>query len=206
MAKTEDGRSKPRPGIEAQREVILETAVALFIEQGAQAVSIAQICQRAHISRPTFYRCFEDKDALVDSLYQQSIFVPVQQILLARLPEMGNDPDGLRATLDAMLDAIFDQARFAELVFAESNNPDSPAHRIVNEAFEQTADVVDAWLRQRGHGKLPRPFLKSVMAACQWLVHDAIRAGLSPRQREVAKESTWLLVSSLMAGLPRSSD
>lgn len=201
MTQLADGRSRPRPGIEAQREVIRETAAALFIEQGAQAVSIAQICQRAHISRPTFYRCFEDKDALVDSLYQESIFVPIQQILLTRLPDMGDDPDWLRSTLNEMLDAIFEQSRFAELVFAESNNPGSPAHRIVNDAFDQAADVVDAWLAQRGHGKLPRPFIKSVMAACQWLVHDAMRAGLSSQSRAEAKASTWLLVSTLLAGL-----
>ena len=205
VSSKQDGRRKPRPGVEAQREAIREAAAELFLEQGSQAVSISQICQRTHISRPTFYRCFEDKDALVNSLYQQSIFSPIQDILLSRLPQQGSDPTWLRETLDATLDAIFDQARFAELVFAESNNPGSPAHRIVNQAFDQTAEIVAMWLQHSGHPVLPKAFLKSVMAACQWLVHNAMRSGLSDASRTEAKEATWLLVSSLLAGLPRAS-
>lgn len=205
MTKNKDGRSKPRPGVEAQREAIREAAAALFVEQGSQAVSISQICKRTHISRPTFYRCFEDKDALVRSLYQQSIFTPIQEILLKHLPNQGNDPDWLHTTLDEMLEAIFGQARFAELVFAESNNPGSPAYRIVNEAFEQSADIIEMWLKQSKREQLPRAFMKSVMAACQWLVQNAIRQGLSEQSRNEAKQSTWLLVSSLLAGLPQKS-
>ena len=197
-----DGRKKPRPGVEAQAQAIREAAAQLFVEQGSQAVSISQICQRVHISRPTFYRCFEDKEALVDSLYQQSIFAPIQDILLRNLPKQGNDPDWLHHTLDETLDAIFEQSHFAELVFAESNNPGSPAHRIVNQAFEQSADIILLWLQSSGRQPLPKAFLKSVMAACQYLVHNAIREGLSKTSRDEAKHSTWLLVSSLLAGLP----
>lgn len=197
----EDGRSKPRPGIEAQRQAIREAAAALFVERGSQAVSISQICQRIHISRPTFYRCFADKDALVDSLYQRSIFAPIQNILLSKLPAQGDDPDWLKNTLNETLDAIFSQARFAELVFAESNNPGSPASRIVNEAFDQCADIISLWQKQRGKAVLPRAFMKSVMAACQWLVHNAMRSGLTDASRTEAKQSVWLLVSSLLAGL-----
>ena len=204
MPSKADGRSKPRPGLEAQRQAIREAAAALFVEQGSQAVSISQICKRSHISRPTFYRCFEDKDALVNSLYEESIFTPIQEILLKKLPSQGNDPDWLRDTLNETLDAIFDQARFAELVFAESTNPGSPAYRIVNEAFDQTADIVALWLAQNGRAALPKPFLKSVMAACQGLVHNAIRSGLSEADRDEAKASTWLLVSSLLEGLPKT--
>ncbi|MDX1497144.1 MAG: hypothetical protein R3352_06290, partial [Salinisphaeraceae bacterium] len=114
------------------------------------------------------------------------------------------DQNWLHLTLEETLDAIFEQARFAELVFAESNNPGSPAYRIVNDTFDNTAKVINLWLRQSGYGELPSEFLKSVMAACQWLVHNAIRQGLSDTSRREAKDATWLLVSSLLEGLPKT--
>lgn len=201
MTDERDGRSKPRPGIDAQRESIREAAVSLFVEQGSQAVSIAQICARANISRPTFYRCFEDKQALIANLYQISIFEPVQRILLTELPSQGDDPLWLQRTLEKMLDAMFEQASAAELVFAESNNPGSPAFKIVNTAFDQAVGVIQLWLKQSDREPIPANLLKSVMAACQWLVHNAIRAGLSEQDRKEAKASTWLLISTLMTGL-----
>ncbi|MGB1581911.1 MAG: hypothetical protein ACPHER_10450 [Nevskiales bacterium] len=116
-------------------------------------------------------------------------------------PGRGQDPEWLRATLDDMLDAIFEHAAWAELVFAESNNPGSPAYAIVNAAFDRAAAVVQLWLRQQGLPALSAKLLKSVMAACQWLVHDAIRTGADPAAIRAAKEDTWRLVSTLLAGL-----
>ena len=124
------------------------------------------------------------------------------QARVVGLPQVAGGDSDLREILDAALDGIFEQARFAELVLAESNNPASPAYRIVNEAFDQCAVIVAAWLRQQGRAEPSRVFLKAVMAACQWLVHDAIRAGPSEASRREAKDATWLLASSLLAGLP----
>jgi len=64
-----DGRSKKRPGPAAQRNIILDAAVDLFVERGTSGVSISEICARADVGRQTFYRCFEDKPALLDHLY-----------------------------------------------------------------------------------------------------------------------------------------
>lgn len=203
MTDIEDGRAKPRPGIEAQREAIREAAAVLFAESGSQAVSISQICKQAQISRPTFYRCFADKEALIASLYQLSIFEPVQDILLSKLTGSDISEGSLKEALYEMLDAMFEHGPWAELVFAESNNPTSPAFQIVNTAFDQAAKATQLWLQSSGRPVLDDKTLKAVMAACQWLVHDAIRAGLTKQAVAEAKASTWALVSTLMAGLEK---
>lgn len=186
-----DGRSKKRPGIEEQRAIIMQAAVRLFAEQGVRAVSIAQICSRADVSRPTFYRCFNDKDALVSRIYENSVNAFVETFLAsARLA----DKDELHHQLDELLDSIFEHHELAQLVFRESSDPDSPAARIIDEAFEHAADVMT-----RGNKNVSRVYLKSVMAAVQWIVQDAISKGLTNANKAEAKSAAFTLVSRVLS-------
>lgn len=186
-----DGRSKKRPGVEEQSAIIMQAAVSLFAEQGVRASSIAQICARAEVSRPTFYRCFEDKDALVSRLYEDSVNAFVENFLgSARL----RDREELHQQLDDLLDSIFEHSELAQLVFRESSDPDSPAARIIDEAFEHAADVMN-----RGGGKASRVYLKSVMAAVQWIVQDAISKGLTEANKAESKSAAFTLVSRVLS-------
>lgn len=188
-----DGRSKKRPGVEEQRAIIMQAAVSLFAEQGVRASSIAQICARAEVSRPTFYRCFEDKDALVSRMYENSVNAFVENFLgTARL----GDQEELHHQLDDLLDSIFEHSELAQLVFRESSDPDSPAARIIDDAFEHAAEVMTKGAR----GYTPtRVYLKSVMAAVQWIVQDAIRKGLTETNKSEAKSAAFTLVSRVLS-------
>ena len=69
VTKPKNGQPGKREESKARtRRALLETARRLFVEQGTQAVSVSGICKAADISRPTFYRCFPDKAALVEYL------------------------------------------------------------------------------------------------------------------------------------------
>ena len=195
----QDGRSKKRPGLAQQRRSLLEAAVELFSQQGSRAVSISQICSLANISRPTFYRCFKDKDALIYALYQESVKQPVKEIMLKGLAGGKVDQHWIKTSLEQLFDAIFANARFAELVFMESNDPASPAYAIVNQAFDQVANVMEQAISNNTGHKPSRIFLKSQMAACQWIVHDAIRKGLDENTRQQAKAAAWELAQSVFA-------
>lgn len=194
-----DGRSKPRPGVAEQKSNIVDAAVELFAERGVSAVSVAKLCAAADISRPTFYRCFEDKHALVTHIYAIAVNAHVEGLLLS-----GDlrDPAGLRASLDDMLSAIFANATLARLVFAESADPASPAARIVDRAFEQAADVLSRDLAAAGQTPPSRVYLKSLMAAVQWIVHDAIRKGLDERTRREASSAAFELITRALARGP----
>ena len=161
---------------------------------------ISQICSQANISRPTFYRCFKDKDALVYALYQESVKQPVEEIMLKGLAGRRVDQHWINASLEQLFDAIFANARFAELVFMESNDPNSPAYAIVNQAFDQVADVMEQAISNNTGHKPSRVFLKSQMAACQWIVHDTMRKGLDEKSRQQAKAAAWELTQSVFAG------
>ena len=191
-----DGRSKKRPGVDEQRDIILRAAVELFSANGTHSVSIAQICAHADVSRPTFYRCYADKAELVAAIYQNAVNEPVESMLLrARL----SDPAQLKLGVDQMLDGIFAQAPLAKLVFMEANDPTSAASQIVDEAFARAADSLTHDLQQIGTDIPSRTYLKSVMAAIQWIAYDAIRKGLSKKDIETAKEAAFELILRALA-------
>lgn len=194
LASSSDGRSKRRPGVDEQRNIILQAAVTLFANNGVRSVSIAQICGLADVSRPTFYRCFVDKEALVERLYEDSVNAHVEAFfVIGRFRSRAQ----LETSLDALLEAIFAQSELAQLVFIESSDPTSPAARIVDRTFEHAADVMSkSW---RGSEEPSRVYLKSIMAAVQWIVQDAIRAGLTATAREEAKRAAFTLVARALS-------
>jgi len=189
-----DGRSKKRPGVAEQSAIIVQAAVGLFSEAGVRPVSIAQICQRAGVSRPTFYRCFEDKDALVARIYEESVNAFVETFLIDARAQGARQ---LKQQLDDLLDSIFQQSQLAQLVFRESSDPDSPAARIIDRAFEHAADAMTANAGKRRQRS--RVYLKSVMAAVQYIVQDAIRKNLTEDSVAEAKAAAFLLVSKVLS-------
>lgn len=194
-SKAIDGRSKPRPGIEEQTQIIIDAAIELFIEQGTNSTSIAQICARADVSKPTFYRCFKDKDALIAQLYQQSINAHVDTLLLATMRQNISAEQNLDKALDKLLDAIFEQASLAQLLFREYGDPNSPAAKIIDSTFERIAKALQKNIKQNGQEPPSRTFLKAMMAAFQWVVHDTIKAGLTPHKIKEAKKAAHELAA-----------
>jgi TetR/AcrR family transcriptional regulator len=193
-----DGRSKKRPGLEEQRRRILGAAVDLFRQQGSRGISISQLCAAADVSRPTFYKCFKDKEDLIYGLYAEAVHQPVDDIMLAGLASHSLDEDWIKHSLERLFDAIFDHASVAELVFMESSDPSSPAYTIVNNAFEKAADEMERIAVENGRRKPSRVYLKAIMAACQYIVHDAIRKGLDETSRSEAKAAAWKLSQGLL--------
>jgi len=180
--------------VEEQSAIIMLAAVGLFSEEGVSPVSIARICQRAGVSRPTFYRCFEDKDALVARIYEESVNAFVETFLIDAGARSARQ---LKQQLDDLLESIFAQSQLAQLVFRESSDPDSPAARIIDRAFDRAAEAMSANAgNRRRHLAI---YLKAVMAAVQYIVQDAIRKGLTEDSKAEAKSAAFALVSKVLS-------
>lgn len=82
-------------------------------------------------------------------------------------------------------------------MFIESNDPHSPAARIVESAFEHAADVMTK--SRQGESAPSRVYLKSIMAAVQWIVQDAIRTGPTELAIVEAKRAAYDLVSRVLS-------
>ncbi|CAA0108549.1 Uncharacterised protein [BD1-7 clade bacterium] len=193
----QDGRRKKRPGVEEQQQVIVGAAIPLFLDEGTEAVSIARICKQANVSRPTFYRCFDDKGALLAAIYQQSVTHAVSEFLDDELFADAPDIQHIRLAFEQMYQAIFADADSVALLFRESANPNSAAYNIVYRAFENAADKLLGQLPQGMTPDVDKTCLMSVMAANQWIVHNAIIQGLSDDAKQTAIEAGWQLVRRL---------
>lgn len=197
-----DGRARKRPGLEGQRQRIVAAAVALFSEQGSASVTVSAICQRADVSRHTFYRCFADKDELLHHIYEGAVHSHIRRAI-ERLD--GAEGLSLAATVDQVIDAILEQHALAQLVFAESGMPGSPARPIIDEAWGHAAAAMQRWYRRQLGAAPSRTLLKSVMAATQWLVQDAIAAGLDPAAVERSKASARQLFEGIYLSTRRAA-
>jgi len=54
-----------------KREAIMQAALELFAERGFHGTAVPQVAERAGVGAGTIYRYFENKEALVNSLYQR---------------------------------------------------------------------------------------------------------------------------------------
>ena len=205
MARTitrNDGRSKRRPGPERQREKIVEAAVDLFIERGVEAVSISEICVGADVGRQTFYRCFEDKDSLIAHLYQHTINEHIEAAL-ERMSANPMDDQWASAVIEQVIDAILEQPKLAMLLYVEATKPGSLASEVTDAAMEKAARVIRSWFSQEMGEKPSKSYVKSLLAATTWLVHNAIVAGRSKKAVIEAKRSSALLFEGLFLTMAR---
>lgn len=168
-----DGRSNERPGVEVQRRRILDAAIELFARKGSGAVSIAELCRTAEVSRPTFYRCFADKDAVLAELYEEAVQAPMR----LGLAELTAAKRGGRAVFDAVIDALSARPAHLEFLFAESRDRSSAAHRIVQEAHDDVVDAIRGWQESQGGPVLSRTALRALMVAWQWMVAEHAHRG-----------------------------
>ena len=57
----------------------IETGRRLFWKHGFRRVTIDEICKEAHVSKMTFYRCFENKTDLAKTIFEEVIRVSIEK-------------------------------------------------------------------------------------------------------------------------------
>lgn len=73
-------RAQERESDSSRRE-LLSAAAELFAEQGFEATAVRQVCERAGLSKGTFYWNFESKDALFSELVEERIERPIREAI-----------------------------------------------------------------------------------------------------------------------------
>lgn len=87
---------------EATRERLFEAFVELLHERGYDVLTLADVAERAGVSRTSVYNYVADKDALVVAYADQEASRQVAE-LARRLEGLANPVDRLRAFIDARL-------------------------------------------------------------------------------------------------------
>lgn len=83
-------------------EAILVAGRALFAEQGFESTTIDRICERAAISRMTFYKHFPSKQSLLDALCEQLFFRELDRLVANAQAQSDNAITQIRLFLEGM--------------------------------------------------------------------------------------------------------
>jgi AcrR family transcriptional regulator len=69
-----------RLSMSRKRDQLIQTGEALFVKHGMRRVTVEEICRQAGVSKPTFYKYFENKAALARRIVELWIEQALQQI------------------------------------------------------------------------------------------------------------------------------
>ncbi|HEX6229187.1 MAG TPA: TetR/AcrR family transcriptional regulator [Solirubrobacterales bacterium] len=108
-----------------QRERLLDAATAVFGEQGYASLSVANVIERAGVSRGTFYKLFENKsDCLLAA--QQRAFGRLHEAIEAACSPAEEWPLGVSAAVNAVLDFAAASPDETRLILASSHPAAEP--------------------------------------------------------------------------------
>jgi AcrR family transcriptional regulator len=87
-----------------RRADLIEAAIDLFAESGADGVTKRAVCSRARLNDRYFYEHFTDSDALLEAVAQDITTQGIQAAVTATL----DAPSDIRAQVHAAADAVLD--------------------------------------------------------------------------------------------------
>ncbi len=111
LGNMEDGQRAERRDAAANRQLILETAEALFAAQGVANINMADIAQAAGVGKGTLYRRFASKAELCLGLMDEQM-IHFQNQMLAEFRRMTHGGVPYMTQLEFFLDAL---VRFTEV-------------------------------------------------------------------------------------------
>jgi len=179
---------------------ILDTAAALFYDQGLHAVGVDTVAREAGVTKKTLYDCFGSKDELIAAYLRERD--ERWRDRLTRTVEAAGDP---RARLLATFDALgtwmrAENPRGCAFVnaFAELPAADHPGHRVATEQKEWLLGYLTDLASGTG---LPHP---ETLARRLLLLHEgatvAYGTGVLPDAAEEARAAAEVLLGG---GTPR---
>lgn len=72
-----------------KRQQLIKTGESLFIKYGMSRVTVEEICRQANVSKPTFYKYFQNKDDLarqIDELWIEEALQQIEVIEATKMP------------------------------------------------------------------------------------------------------------------------
>jgi AcrR family transcriptional regulator len=118
------------------REGVLRAARSLFARRGIDAVTIAEVAEKAGVSGSTIYALFKSKEGVLRALMEGALFGPRYQMAMARLDALEDPVEQIAATASVSR-AIYENET-AEFGLIRGVSAFSPALRDLEKTFEAT--------------------------------------------------------------------
>lgn len=127
---------------EMQRRRLLTATVELAFEGGVQALSVATLCERAGLSRRTFYDLFDERDACLHAAFEDAVDVAARAVSRAAAGQV-RWRERIRAGLTALLSLLDHEPGMGRLLIVEALGCGSRTLEVRKRALVQAAAIVD---------------------------------------------------------------
>jgi AcrR family transcriptional regulator len=105
--------------VEMQRRRLLSATVSLVYERGVQALTVATVCERAGMSRRTFYEIFDEREACLHAAFEDAV-ERAREIVTGAVVGERRWRDRIRAGLGALLVFLDREPAMARLLIVDA--------------------------------------------------------------------------------------
>ncbi|MED1960462.1 TetR/AcrR family transcriptional regulator [Brevibacillus formosus] len=181
---------------ETKRELILDAALVLFVDRGFDGTTVPMISEKAGVGAGTIYRYFENKEALVNTLFQECV---------GELIETINDgyprtSDDLREQFGHIANQVIRYAKknLNALLFLDSHTNGHYLDEASREAYMRLRTFLCEFIERGQKNKVIRPLpadaLIALMDGAFIALNKCIKAGEIEETPELlagVKEACW---------------
>lgn len=133
-----------------RRQLIMDSAIALFVEKGVEHAKIVDISKKAGIGKSTFYEYFKNKaDLVCQWVAEKMAGLQVPEEVLVDLPDQSAKITLLlRESCNPELASREVMAMFVEFWRLAINEKHPQAREMMKDMYEVYSDVLCEWLRE----------------------------------------------------------
>lgn len=174
-----------------QRQRIIDAIVESCAEKTYAATTITDIVSRAHISRTTFYKHFEDKRSCFDAALDRCL-TEVQEAAAASHTPADPPADAARKAATAVLETLAARPGLAQLLTGDAI---ALQPKVVERYRQATVPALAALWGRNGDGPEAHTDPRLVFGQAQVLILNHIAIGKADRLPELRGEIVYLAVS-----------
>jgi TetR/AcrR family transcriptional regulator len=182
---------------EERRQLILEAARRVFLENGFAGARTRRIAEEAGITEALLYRFFPSKLAIYEAAVLQPLEVFVADMLAATgeiEARSENREDGLRRINEMLYHFMRESAPFLAVVLLSELNEgrrfyQQDFHPVLSKPINDVVSRITGWRSPRGDSTL---IFAAMLGVHMGLAVDALLRGVSPDEGEVAGQLTAL--------------
>jgi AcrR family transcriptional regulator len=180
--------------IEMQRRRLLTAVVELAYEGGVQALSVAMLCERAGLSRRTFYDLFDDREDCLHAAFEDSA-ATAKQTVIRSVDAHKRWRERIRTGLAALLSLFDQEPGMGRLLVLEALGSGTNMLEVRRRVLSQAAVVVDGGRAEVRAGREPPPLTAEGIVGA---VFSVVHARLLERDPRPLTELTGSLMALIV--------
>jgi AcrR family transcriptional regulator len=175
----------------SQRRRIIDAMIESCAEKTYAGTTISDIVGRAHISRTTFYKQFEDKHACFEAAIE--FCIGELQEVAATAHAAGDSPgDAARKAATAVLEALAARPGLAQMLTGDAMAVDP---KVIERYRRATVPALEALWSRNGEGAEAHTDPRLAFGQAQVLILNQIATGKPERLPKLLPEIVYLTVS-----------